>query len=468
MIRMLESHVGADIFCRGLRNYLEKHQYKNTLTSDLWASISETAGYDVSDMMDSWCQHVGFPVIDVKGTATSELEISQRRFVNVGSEGVDVAHLWKVPLSAVTSPDADGRLGQPLRIMLEGASTKTAAPGGSWMKLNKGQTSFVRINYDAEGWAALVQPIKELQLPAVDRLGIANDVFALAASGLGSTTTALEMALAFKENERDYSVWSALASGTGQVREIVESASFYPQFEKYCKDLYTPLFNHLGWEKKDTDSHTTSMLRALTLSAVTKYGADEVVVQALEKFAHYVDTKELAPDLRTVVFNCAVEFGTVTQFDQMLRIWETAETPELKMKALRALGTTRDPVLIQRYLDFAFSGQVRSNNVLYVFVQLAGNRYARDFMWEFVKTNWESKIIPMYKGSHAMLAYMVALPLRGFSTRDKADEGESFFKEHPVPEATMKLSQVLEKIRSKASWLERDGKELEKFFVNFK
>ena len=129
------------------------------------------------------------------------------------------------------------------------------------------------------------------------------------------------------------------------------------------------------------------------------------------------------------------------------------------------MGKTRDPILIERYLDFAFSGQVRSNNVLYVFVTLAGNLHAREQMWQFVQKNWESKILKMYEGSHAMLAYMVALPLRGFCTRAKADEGEAFFKLHPVKEATMKLEQVLESIRSKASWLERDGKELADFFL---
>ena len=516
MIRMLESHVGPDVFRRGLRNYLEKHQYKNTVTSDLWASISETAGYDVADMMDTWCKHVGFPVINVYGTATSELEITQQRFVDVGAKIPSPKHLWKVPLSALTSKgDSNGRNGQPLKFVLETESNKTAAPGGAWMKLNQGQTSFVRVNYDAEGWAvsccvvifreifflfgiwfsfltrcfsfffsfslsfllfsfvsslpkqALVAPIRDQILPAVDRLGIANDVFALASAGLGSTTTALEMALAFKDNERDYSVWSAVAGGVGQISAIVEGSSFYPKFEAFAKELYAPLFEHLGWDPKETDSHTTSMLRAMSLSAVTKYGSKNVVEQALVRFAKYVETKELAPDLRTVVFNCAVEFGTVVQFEQMLRIWESAETPELKQKAMCAMGRTRDPELIERYLDFAFSGQVRPGDVLYVFVTLAGNAYAREQMWTFVKENWESKILTMYKGSHSMLAYMVALPLRGFSSREKADEGEAFFKEHPVPEATMKLSQVLEKIRSKANWLERDGKEMENFFAKY-
>ena len=288
MIRMLESMVGADVFRRGLRNYLETHQYKNTVTADLWASISQCAGYDVSEVMDTWCLHVGFPVIHCTGTATGELTLSQSRFVQVGSGDEHDQHLWKVPLSCLASADAaekGSRGGDPnFKLTLASRSTTTAAPGGSWMKLNAGQTSFVRVNYDAEGWEALKAPISAQILPAVDRLGVANDVFALAATGLGSTATALNLALAFSENERDYSVWSAVASGTAQVSAIVEKAEYYPQFEAYCLKLYGPLFAHLGWEPQASDSHTTSMLRALCLAAVAKYGKCECASQAAGGF----------------------------------------------------------------------------------------------------------------------------------------------------------------------------------------
>ncbi len=466
MIRMVESHVGADTFRRGLRNYLEKHQYKNTVTADLWAAVSECAGYDVATIMDSWCLHVGFPVISVRESAgNSDLGLIQRRFKQVTAGAVESKeaaaaaaaggdHFWQVPLSAITED------GPAFKVMVDKADfvcDGAALQGKSWYKLNAGQTSFVRVNYTAAGWANLKAPVASLALPAVDRLGVASDVFALAAAGLGDTATALDMALAFRENERVYSVWSAVSGGVGQVSEILEQCAFYPRFEKYCQQLYDGLFAHLGWDPKPSDSHTTSMLRALCLAAVAKYGNKDVVAEALSRFGAYVDTGELAPDLRTVVFNCAVQYGGKEQFDQMLRLFESAETPELKMKALVALGKARDPASVQRYLDFAFSGQVRSNNVLYVFATLASNPAGRGPAWEFVKANWESKIIPMFKGSHAMLAYMVALPLRGFTTAEMADEGEAFFKEHPVPEAAMKLSQVLEKIRSKAAWLSRDG-----------
>jgi len=127
--------------------------------------LKKTAGQDVAVMMDTWCKHIGFPVINVKGTATATLEISQARFVQIGS--TIEPHLWNVPLSAICSADSTS----PVKLLLSTQSTTTTAPGGTWMKLNAGQTSFVRVNYDAEGWAALIDPIKSQKLPAVDRLG---------------------------------------------------------------------------------------------------------------------------------------------------------------------------------------------------------------------------------------------------------------------------------------------------------
>lgn len=53
-----------------------------------------------------------------------------------------------------------------------------------------------------------------------------------------------------------------------------------------------------------------------------------------------------------------------------------------------------------------------------------------------------------------------ALPLKGFSTEDKAADAEAFFQQHPVPEAAMELQRTLEAIRSRASWLQRDGEDI--------
>ena len=71
------------------------------------------------------------------------------------------------------------------------------------------------------------EPISSLKLPAVDRLGVIMDAFALAKAGLMNTTFTLDLCKAYK-NEDCYPVWSALASGLGEVNEICSSSSFSP------------------------------------------------------------------------------------------------------------------------------------------------------------------------------------------------------------------------------------------------
>ena len=36
VLRMLEQHIGADVFRDGVRAYLKAHAYGNTVTTDLW------------------------------------------------------------------------------------------------------------------------------------------------------------------------------------------------------------------------------------------------------------------------------------------------------------------------------------------------------------------------------------------------------------------------------------------------
>lgn len=45
--------------------YLTKHQYKNTFTEDLWEALGEASEKPVEDIMKTWTQQMGFPVITV-------------------------------------------------------------------------------------------------------------------------------------------------------------------------------------------------------------------------------------------------------------------------------------------------------------------------------------------------------------------------------------------------------------------
>ena len=58
VLRMLSSYVGEESFLKGVSLYLKKHQYKNTVTKDLWEGIQSATGLDISKVMDNWVKQV--------------------------------------------------------------------------------------------------------------------------------------------------------------------------------------------------------------------------------------------------------------------------------------------------------------------------------------------------------------------------------------------------------------------------
>ena len=51
---MLEGSVGPDNFRTGVRSYMAKYKYGNTVTDQLWAEVAKASGTPVKPMMDSF------------------------------------------------------------------------------------------------------------------------------------------------------------------------------------------------------------------------------------------------------------------------------------------------------------------------------------------------------------------------------------------------------------------------------
>lgn len=69
--------------------YLNKHQYSNTFTEDLWAALEEASNKPVKDVMSTWTLQKGFPVITVeketqKPDGSRVISVSQTKFTANG------------------------------------------------------------------------------------------------------------------------------------------------------------------------------------------------------------------------------------------------------------------------------------------------------------------------------------------------------------------------------------------------
>ncbi|XP_076459324.1 puromycin-sensitive aminopeptidase-like isoform X2 [Babylonia areolata] len=457
VIRMLHDYIGDKDFRKGMNGYLTKHKFSNTVTEDLWQSLEEASDKPVRKMMDTWTSQKGFPVIKVsqkhEGT-TRTLTVEQEKFCADGKQAGE-GSLWLVPISVSTGSSPDKPVST---ILLDKSSTTITLDDikpDEWVKVNTGTVGVYRVQYSSDMLGMLVPAIKDKSLPPKDRLGLLNDLYALARAGCYSAVDVLKVTEAFV-NEDNYTVWSDLSGGLASVAVLLQYTDVYPEYKTYACKLYSTIAASVGWDPKEDDGPLTPMLRDLVLTRMGRYNDEATVEAAKKRFQdHFSGVKTLPADLRLPVYVTVLTNGNEEVFNQMLELYEKADMQEEKVRISRSLGLTDKKELIQRVLDFAISDKVRSQDTVFVIVGATGSVLGREMVWEFVKENWK-KLHERYEGGF-LLSRLVKYSTENFVTEEKAKEVQEFFKANPAPAAERTVEQSVENIRLNVSWMEREA-----------
>ena len=466
VLRMLESYLGEEVFRRGLQKYIYKHQYSNAKTRDLWDALEEASNIPVSEIMETWTSQTGYPVVTIS-TKRSDNEItisaSQTRFLyeHILDSGCPDDSIWQVPLSARTEspPSYTSELINEVNGKL---TLKSSESNDAWVKVNPNQTGFYRVNYSSEDLFRLKTGISNLQIPAIDRLGIQNDTYALTRAGYKSPVEFLNIAEAYS-NETDATVWSDLASNLSGFQALLEDEPFYNKFEAFGRHLFAKVAKKIGWVKQDHEGHMTALLRSTVLSELGQYGDKETIQTAASLFNKYEDDPEsIDPDIRRVVFQLSASEGGERLYNTMWEILMNTNLEEEKVRLRSALANFKDPKFLQTTLERSLdSSYVRSQDTVRVVSSVASNRIGRDLAWEFTKNNW-SEFERRYSEGKWALMQLVSITSR-FSSSEHLNDVESFFESHPARGAERTVLQNIERIRINIAWLKKNRSQIEKW-----
>jgi aminopeptidase N len=345
VIRMIEAYVGEDAFRDGVRRYVARHAYGNTVTADLWAALDEGSGRPVTAIADDFTRQAGVPLIRAEA-AGPRLRLTQGRFV---AEGEAAPRTWRTPV-VVQAPG-----GPRLRTLVVGDTADPAPAYAPGVVVNAGQTGYFRTAYSPQLWAELVGRFATLS-PA-DQLGLLYDSRALGDAGVVPVSDFLEAARKVGP-DADPVVIQALTEELREIDDDYQGLAGQGPFRAYALARLRPIQQRLGWEPRPGEPDNAVVARAAVLKAMGAFGDRAVIAEARRRFAAYrTGAIRLDGSGRETMLAIVADRADAAVWEEILELAKASTNAADRVRLYRLLGAARRPALADRALALALSSE---------------------------------------------------------------------------------------------------------------
>uniref|UniRef100_A0A6M2E291 Aminopeptidase n=1 Tax=Xenopsylla cheopis TaxID=163159 RepID=A0A6M2E291_XENCH len=465
VIRMLENFVGMDRFAKGVTAYLKKHQYQNAKTTDLLHQLQMIVGeeMDLTKIMDTWTRQMGLPVVTVAyGSKNGEFVLTQKRFLTDPSkenqgDPSPYNYRWEIPITYVTDKKDDYKLEWFPREDL--SKTIQVDPDVSWIKLNRDQIGYYRVNYPEDMWTKLSGLLNKnlVTLTASDRAHLLNDAFSLAEATLLPYSTALTMTT-YLSKEQHFVPWAVAANEFATLKTLLFETDVYDKFTEYIREIVQPVYENTKWTIEDDEKHLDKHLRVKILNLACAMGHDECLKKAGELFKDWInDGKKIPnPDLRTLVYNYGMKSaGTKENWNIVWDRFKKEVDPAEKEKLMSGLSYIQDAEVLNKYIDLAWLEEnVRGQDYFSCMSSISANPLSTSMTWKYVQDNWQ-KMIDRFGLGERNLGRLIPSVTKQFKTDDRLKEMNEFFAKFPEAGAgAAARKQALETVANNIKWLE--------------
>ena len=443
VLRMIENYLGPEAFRTGVNAYLRKHQYANATAADFWNAMAEASGKPVDKIMPSFVTQPGVPIVNVAAkcvgnntavTLTQQRYFSDRKLFEQGSD-----QLWQLPV-CLKAPGTSAQHCEIVGQKQQAVQLKGCAP---WVFGNGGASGYFRTNQSREASRAMATDAATALMPG-ERIALLTNEWALVQVGQHDAGDYFSVAQNFK-NDRTPQIHDIIAGRVTRAYLYLVNDTDKAQFEAWVRDFYRPMLQQVGWQATPNESADERQLRAIAVDQLGENGHDpQVIAQARKLAEQYMqDASSVSPDLAGPALLIASRNGDAALYDRFLAEMRKAKVPLQYRRYLNSLAAFSDPVLLKRTLEFAISGEVRSQDSPGLIAQVLGNPAGRDLAWQFVKTRWDDikTHIPNFGGAGAIVGTAGT-----FCDPKSRDDVVQFFTEHKIPSAERLLKQTTNRI----------------------
>lgn len=224
-----------------------------------------------------------------------------------------------------------------------------------------------------------------------------DDALNLARSGILDYKIVIKLISCFRQNENSLIAWKAILENFEFVYESSETLPNFLKLRNYLKELITPIYEKIENDSKDLsdlDFEEKKELQILVNTWACKLGFISCIEKMKDYFVKLTETGQLIQenfhqDEMYLILCTTIKFSG---FDKwiLLKNKMMNNTDESYLEIIiRALGCTREPSLISKYIEFLIEpNSVMSEHYVNILDAVSQNQVALKYTLAFLYQNW--------------------------------------------------------------------------------
>jgi hypothetical protein len=187
-------------------------------------------------------------------------------------------------------------------------------------------------------------------------------------------------------------------------------------------------------------------------------GGDQPTVERCRRLydASLAEPGSVHPELVAAATSVVAASGGVDDFERLLDAFKNASTPQDQLRHLYALAEFDDEALVLRACELSFTDDVKTQNAPFLLRLCMANRRHGAAAWSYVRRRWDDAGVRFPDSTIVRMVDSVKLLTQPAVVADV----QGFFAEHPIPQATKTLDQILERQRVNAAARAREQERL--------
>lgn len=383
MLVMVRALIGDKALRSGLKNYFAAHQYSNATGGDLWSALGQASGMNISQIMNTWLEQPGYPVVQVQ-LEGEDLCLSQQQFF-IGANQ-EHERQWQIPLEANFSAAPQIMAQKTINL---GNYQQLRQKNGAPLRLNVGNESHFIVHYDPILLDDILTTVKDLD--AISQLQILQDLLLLAESKRISYAQLINLLPKFADSPF-HIVNEALYRVINNLKKFVDpNSSAEKNLRTFADQLSKDQVQRLGWQQHPQETEEDTLTRPLVLNAAL-YAKNPASLTAAHQL--FVDNQQnlaaLSADIRVLVLKNEVQnFGNKQLFDKLLTEYRQTADGNYKADLCAALTQVTDSQLVSQIVQlFEDSETIKPQDLRAWFYGLLANPQGQQKAWDWLRDDW--------------------------------------------------------------------------------